>query len=848
MVRKGVFLVSVFLLGWQLLSGESLRSSVDDIQLTKLAKPGNPFCESGRRFAFLGEESGSFEAWAYPLKLVRDFKFYLFTGNSVRPIPAEKITEKISKKPGVTTITYVYQNFTIEANYISSVEEPAGLILLKVDSDVPLKIVCSFLPVLQPMWPAGLGGQYSYWHDGMKAYIISESTGKNHAIVGSPVGKGISYTPAHMLSDAASEFVIEVSDPADVKDKFIPIVIVGGKRNFSKYKEIYENVLADPKKVYHETSEHFKELLRNTLRVYTPDDSLNLAFEWAKIAYDNLFVDNPDLGKGLIAGLGRSGSSGRPGFGWFFGGDAYINILSLNCFNYYSVVKDALKFTQKWQRKDGKMAHELTQAAGYVDWWNDYHYGYIHGDTTPYYIIALYDYVRWSGDVDFARESWGSIKKAYKWCKSTDSNNDGLMDNRKAGLGATEYGEFTGVVTDIYLGAVWVKAIYSMRELAKIVGDKKYVKITTNDFERANASLRRKFWNEEEGFIAFAFNDNGEKVKELTPWGAVGLSWKLFPPEKGIETLSKINSASLMTDWGVRTVSKESKFYSPLNYNYGAVWPFITSWVTTAQFKYGNSLQGYSSLKATADLTFVHELGAITEVFSGSRCIWPQEAVSHQGFSSAGVILPFVSGLLGVSGNALKRELTFSPQLPPDWDTLHVENLRIGKSRWTLDFSKNCNKIVVKVSGENCDGYNVVVSPGLFATWVVKKVFVNGNEVEYNCKKTEYLVFPEVQFNSSGEDIVSIEYEPSFTILPPARSPEVGYEAKGLRITSLKYNEGNIDLVVEGRTGNSYVLGLLYPEHIKSIEGAKVINGKLKIDFPQANSDFTRKVIKIEVE
>ncbi|GAJ25016.1 unnamed protein product, partial [marine sediment metagenome] len=211
--------------------------------------------------------------------------------------------------------------------------------------------------------------------------------------------------------------------------------------------------------------EHFRLLREETLQIKTPDKQLNLAFAWAKVAFDNLIVDNPLLGKGMIAGLGASGSSGRPGFGWFFGGDTYINSFSLSGYGAFQTVRDVLAFTQKWQRKDGKMAHELSQAEGYIDWWNDYHYGYIHGDTTPYYLAAVYDYVRMSGDKEFIIESWDSLKRAFAWCLSTDANGDGLMDNSKAGLGALEYGALIGIESDIYMSAVWVRAAYAMAKL-----------------------------------------------------------------------------------------------------------------------------------------------------------------------------------------------------------------------------------------------------------------------------------------------------------------------------------------------------------------------------------------------
>ena len=82
------------------------------------------------------------------------------------------------------------------------------------------------------------------------------------------------------------------------------------------------------------------------------------------------------------------------------------------------------------------MAHELSQSDGLCDWWNDYHYGYNHADTSPWYIVAMGDYVRTSGDTAFLRQSWKSVEQAYEWCLSKDSDGDGLMDLKGAGLGA----------------------------------------------------------------------------------------------------------------------------------------------------------------------------------------------------------------------------------------------------------------------------------------------------------------------------------------------------------------------------------------------------------------------------
>lgn len=822
----------------------------NDLTLRRLARPGTPFDKAGRKFVILADESGSFEAWAYPLKLFRNFELSFLVGNSTRPILARDIVRYIEVRPEVTTLTYTYQSFTVKAHYLTAIDQPGALILLEVDSTVPLTIVCGFLPVLQPMWPAGLGGQYAYWNSELKAYVISESTGKNHGLIGSPAGSGISYTPAHMLSDTPSEFKIDIADPHQVRSQYIPIVMAGGKGPRDDVVNTYRRLLDNPGEIYQQAREHYRALRETTLRLTTPEHSLDLAFEWAKIAYDNLLVDNPDLGLGLVAGLGASGSSGRPGFGWFFGGDAYINSFSMNSYGAYAAVRDALKFTQKWQRDDGKMAHELSQAAGYIDWWNDYHYGYIHGDTTPFYITAMFDYLKMSGDTAFVRQSWESLKKAYQWCLSTDADGDGLMDNRKAGLGATEYGEFTGVQTDIYLAAVWVRAAEGMQYLAEAADDPVFAESAQQDFEKAHRAFQKKFWDEKTGAYSFAFNQKGDRVTELSPWFSVGLMWEYGTPKHSLQSLIKLNRSELTTDWGVRSISINSKYYQPLNYNYGAVWPFLTSWVTTAQFKHHLLLQGYGTLLSTARHTFDNALGFITEVFSGTQNIWPQEAVSHQGFSSAGVVLPLVRGLLGLDGDALTRSISLAPQFPANWDALRMENFRLGGDRFDFQLNRTDSLFRMEVHSIGAEGWTLRFAPALGIASRIKTVRVNGQTHPYKLLQSRYLIHPEIAVDLQGSTtLVEIQYEPSLEILPPVNPTRTGERNQGLKIIDLFYENSRLMLTVEGLAGHSYLLPLLHPESIGEVKGAELEGERLRISFQKtAEEDFLSQTIQIDLK
>jgi len=820
------------------------------ICLERLAQPGTPFHKVGRRFALLGDESGSFEAWAYPLKLVRGFQFSFFLGTSTRPIHAKDIVHRISVSPWSTTLTYTYQSFTIKAIYITPVWEPGALILLDIDSSVPLTVVCSFFPVLEPMWPAGIGGQYAFWDPEAKAYVISEPTGKNHAYVGCPAASGLSYTPAHMLSDTPNEFQIKITDPEEINNRLIPISISGGRGKRDQIHAVFQKLLEKPEYYYRESKKHFESLSQNTLNLITPNHKINQAFEWAKVTFDNLMVDHPTLGKGMVAGLGASGTSGRPGFGWFFGGDAYINSLSMMSYGAHETVKEVLKFTQKWQRDDGKMAHELSQAEGTIDWWGDYPYGYIHGDTTPYYITAMHDYMKLSGDTAFIEESRPSLMKAYQWCLSTDKNKDGLMDNSAAGLGALEYGALTGIETDIYLGSIWIKAAQSMAKMSQILDKQGFHKRAPMNFKKAKKAFDEKFWDPKNHFYAYAFNHQGEKVKEISPWNALGIMWGFGEKQKSRLSLEKLSSSELTTDWGIRSISRKSQYFQPLNYNYGAVWPFLTSWVTTALYKHHMPLNGYPLLLSTMNHTFDHALGCITEVFSGIRNIWPQEAVPQQGFSSAGAVLPLIRGLMGLEADAQSKTITFAPLFPGNWNEVKVKKYQVGDAAFSFDYQRNENFIKVNINPENAQGYEMHFAPCLAKGTFIKYLSVNGKTIPFETMEKNQVTQVDARFLVNENPLeVELSIEPCFEVLPVIPDVKVGDPDSGLKVLSLNQIDQILTLKVEGISGKIYNLLVRHPELIRHIQGAIVKSDQLMIKIPEKTPEgFVSHTIRIELK
>jgi hypothetical protein len=654
------------------------------IALDGPARPTAYLEASGRRAAFLGREDGSFEAWVYPMKILHGFELAFEIADYASPIPGASLASRVDVRPEASTIRYSHSSFTADATWLVPLEESGGLVLLDVDASGPLTVHARFHTDLRLMWPAGLGGQYSYWDRELHAYVVTESTRRHAAIVGSPFATDPPEQPAHNLPDAPTEMRIPISLET-AAEGLVPIAIAASDEGLEGARVTYARLLTETESLYRATADHYRRLHEDMTRIDSPDDELDLALEWGKVALDKGFVCNPRLGCGLLAGLGPSGRSERPGFGWFFGGDAFLNSWAMTAYGDFETVRESLRFLSKRQRADGKMMHELSQAAAYIPWFEEYPYGYYHADTTPLYILAVSDFVRESSDLEFGREIWPSIRKAYAYCASTDEDGDGLMDNTRAGLGAVETGALrsTDVLTDVYLAAAWTAATRAVFELGTALAERDFASDARAAHERALASLNRRFLDDESPGIAFALLNSGKPQPEVTSWPAFGLFRSVF--ERGrpsVEAaLDSLAGSGLGADWGARMLSNESALYDHQSYNNGAVWPFLSGFAALALYENGRPQAAWFYLQGAKSLAFLEARGYVPELLSGDRLKPVDAAVPHQLFSTTGLVTPLLRGLVGLSPGKL------SPRIPAGWDRLRVENLHHG-GVYDLDWTR----------------------------------------------------------------------------------------------------------------------------------------------------------------
>ncbi len=487
------------------------------IELTRAARPREYIEAVGRKAAIFGHENGVFEAWAFPIKLFHDARISIQVEGQDSPVDFGDNVEHIITRPEATTLIASNQLFTMRAHFLTPIDEAGSLVLLDVETSRPLTVTVSFVPDLKPMWPGGLGGQSAGWRDDLKAFVISESRRKFNGFFGSPAAtKGVA-TPAHQLASGSLRFDIKI-EPTQAKKSFYPLIIAGSMKDRQTAIDLYNKLSSTIPEQYQKTLGHYRRLRDEMLSVETPDQKLNLAFEWAKVSLDKGMVDNPDLGLGLVAGWNATGNGARPGFGWFFGGDAAMNSYAMTAYGDWENVKATFRFLAKYQRADGKIPHEISQSAGMIKWFEEYPYAYYHADTTPFYIAAVYNYYLQSGDKEFVKELWPTLKKAYQFCVDNDTDDDGILENSKAGLGASELGSLLeNLHQDIYLAATNAQASMAIGNFAD---NNATSKSALDHWTKAHEAINNRYWNPERERFAYALfrtTSSNESQKQSGP-------------------------------------------------------------------------------------------------------------------------------------------------------------------------------------------------------------------------------------------------------------------------------------------------------------------------------------------
>ncbi len=692
-------------------------ASVGGLAIHQRSSALQPFTVAGECGAFVGQGDGSFEAWAWPVKLLSHMRITAQLKDYTVPIDVNDQSAEITVQPDHTTLTFAHAAFTVrEILFATQCKQPgeAGVVaMFQVSSTRPVTLTFSFTPELKRMWPAAnYNAPSPEWVPAAGAgyYLLHTDSDDLAGAVAIPgTEPGILAPYQERPKDFPLQLVLQY-DPARDGEKYFPLLMAAGTSKQAAGKQALTAQLAalgsSVRAQYESTAQYYEHFFDTRIVAETTDARFDQAIRWAEVSIAQLRVrhGSEQYGSelGLVAGLYSSGDSNRPGFGWFFGRDSLYTLYAIDSYGDFALTRDELDFLLKRQRADGKIMHEYSQTAELVDW-PHLPYEYAAADSTPLLLMLFRDYAERSGDIAYVQQHWLQIQRAWEFERTHDSDGDGIYDNAQ-GTGWVESWPPGMPHQEVYLAALDVQASQAYAQLSALAG-----KPDGGAGERAKtvaATLEREYKpGSANGVYAFSYNGvvNGKDKLDTTATIYPAVAWwdgtYALPASEGM--FHRWASHEFSTDWGTRDLGEHEALYDPMSYHQGSVWPLFTGWASLAEYRAGRPLSGYAHLMQTADLTWAQDLGAVTELLSGQYFEPLGRSTTHQLWSSSMVLTPALRGLFGVSFNAATDTLLVAPQLPAEWPgaTLHHVPAGEGK-RVTLIFHREGAAMAVRMQPE----------------------------------------------------------------------------------------------------------------------------------------------------
>jgi glycogen debranching enzyme len=813
-----------------------------DLELSRGVRPWEFLPVTGMRAGLLGNESGQMEAWVYPLKIFREFHLKFHTEGRV--LAAEALARTVTVRPESATILYAGDTFTVRETFFVPVREQGAVILLDVETEQPLEIEAAFHRDFQLEWPAALGATYLDWTAAQHAFYFGEEQRKFSALVGSPTA-----------AEPRAEFQTNYSESQESSFRLGPtakgkerklIVIAGSVEGRAGAEKTYQHLTASYMDLLRESAEYYRDYLGKTVSVEIPDAQIQQAYDWSRVSVLQGLVSNPYLGTGLVAGYRTSGESQRPGFAWFFGRDSFWTSFALNAARDFSNARAALEFVSKYQREDGKIPHEISQGANFVQWFKDYPYPYASADATPLYIIAANDYVVESGDTAFAKEKWKSLWKAYEFLRSTHDE-QGFPQNAGIGHGWVEGGPLLPVKTELYQTGLGIEALRALSNLAHLTGQEDVSKELSKSFEKQKPLLNEMFWIAEKKRFAFALDKDNHAVDEPSVLATVPMWFGLLDEAKADAMITQLADLDQQTDWGMRIISERSPKFSGGGYHFGSVWPLFTGWAAVGEYRYHRAFPAYANLRANALLALDGSLGHVTEVLSGSYYQSLSTSSPHQIWSAAMVVSPLLRGMFGLRADATTGTLTFAPHIPADWTSFGIGNVQVGSAKLDLHYSKDPAGITLEWKAAGNASCSINFQPAVSLRAKVLGVEFNGRPVPFrvDANGADQHVIVSITV-AGGSHSLRIRTRDDFGLSYTSALPAIGATSQGLRIISETWTPARdrLTLNASGLAGSQYVLSVWNGGQIASVEGARLFKAgdgriELILDLPKKSGETT---------
>jgi glycogen debranching enzyme len=328
--------------------------------------------------------------------------------------------------------------------------------------------------------------------------------------------------------------------------------------------------------------------------------------------------------------------------------------------------------------------------------------------TTPiFYPIALCEYWRWSGDVQFCHSKLDCIFKGFSWLENYARSPLGFYQYKTASeMGvknqgwkdsddAIVYGDGSQVGDPIAIVEAQGYVYAAKRQLAQflwMMGRKDEAKALEHSAIELRKRFNDAFWIGQDDFLAMGLDGEGRQIRSIASNPGHCLTTGITEPAQGVRVADRLLADDLFSGWGIRTLSTKHPAYNPYSYHRGSVWPVEQGELCKGFWRVGKFGHLWKLARTQFELAQLFQNYRLPEVLSGHQrdqihpfpALYP-DANSPQAWS-ASAIFSILTSMLGVFPWAAFKLLLVDPHLPLWLPEITLRNLHIGDAILAIRF------------------------------------------------------------------------------------------------------------------------------------------------------------------
>lgn len=426
-------------------------------------------------------------------------------------------------------------------------------------------------------------------------------------------------------------------------------------------------------------------------------------------------------------------AAGIPWYVALFGRDSCVTAFETLAYH-PALARSTLRLLARYQgakndsfqdEEPGKILHELRvgERANLREVPMIPYYGTV--DATPWFLMLLAEYVRWTGDLDLFKELGDNVNRALQWMDRNEAdphNVHGYLSyGSRSEQGLLNQGwkdSDNGIVNSdgsmcqppIALVEVQGYAYQARRGMALLfaaAGDQDRAAHLHKQADGLKNRFNSDYWLGGDTGNALCLQRDRRPSEAVASNAGQTLFTGIAAPDHLSAVVDRLTREDMFCGWGVRTLAASEKAYNPLDYQTGSVWPHDNALIALGMRRHGFTQQMDAIFTGIFQAATHFSEFRLPEVFDGfsmqkyPRPVHYPVACSPQAWA-AGALPLLLQTALGLEPDALHQTLRIHRPRLPEWLTsVAVHDLRVGAATIDLQYRKEQGATLVAVIGRS---------------------------------------------------------------------------------------------------------------------------------------------------